>query len=154
MSDFGAGFNDFLSGLLQLLGEVSELLYLSFDEGVPQLSYGAVDYELVGLAELEETLPKRIEGGLHPVAGLCAQLDCEHRVSFTHGEVGTRASVVEYEPHVFGLAFIVVSVINGRCDTESSVGPILDEWGSRVCISCGVIDDIVICACDYNRGCR
>jgi hypothetical protein len=64
MSDFGARVDDFLSSLLQLLGEVSKLQYLSFKEGIPLLSHSAVDNGLVGLPILEETLSKGIERGL------------------------------------------------------------------------------------------
>ena len=75
-------------------------------------------------------------------------------MSFTYGEVGARAGVVEYELYVFGLALIVVSVVNGRRDAESPVGPILDEQWSWVCVTRGIVDDILIRASYYNWGRR
>jgi hypothetical protein len=56
-------------------------------------------------------------------------------MSFTHGEVGVRAAIVEYEPHVFGFTLVVVGVVDGHCDAESSIGSVFDEWGSRVCVA-------------------
>ena len=43
VSDFGTSVDDFLSSFLKRLSEVSELQYLSFDEGVPKLLYCSVD---------------------------------------------------------------------------------------------------------------
>ena len=152
--DFGASVDDFLSGLLKLLGEVLELQHLSFDEGVPQLLYGSVDDELVRLSELEDALSKGMKGGLRTLTRSCAQFNHEYWVSFTHGEVGARAGVVEYKAYVFGLALVVVSVINGRRDAKSSIGPIFDERWPWVCVTCGIIDNILIHACYYDWGCR
>ena len=75
-------------------------------------------------------------------------------MSFTHGEVGARTGVVEYESYVFGLALVVVSVVDGCCDAKPSIGPILDEWRSWVCVACRIVDDILIRACYYDWGCR
>ena len=50
VSDFVAGVDDLLPGLLKFLDEVSKLQHLSFDEGVPQLLHGLVDDGLVGLS--------------------------------------------------------------------------------------------------------
>ena len=72
MSNFGAGFDDFLLGFLELLSEVSKLQHLSFNERVSQLLYGPVDDELVWLSELEDTLLKGVKGGLSAVARSCA----------------------------------------------------------------------------------
>ena len=82
------------------------------------------------------------------------QLNHEYWVAFTHGEMGARAGVVEYESHVFGLALVVVSVVNGRGDAKPPVGPILDEWWPWVCIVCGIVDDILIRAHYYDWGSR
>ena len=68
VSDGGAGINDFLSGFLQLTGEVSELRYLAFDEGVSQLLYCSIDDELVRVSHFEYSLLKGIEGGLRTIA--------------------------------------------------------------------------------------
>ena len=75
-------------------------------------------------------------------------------MSFTHGEMGAWAGVVEYESHVFGLALVVVSVVNGRGDTKPSIRSILDEWRPWVCVTCGVVDDILVRTRYYDRGCR
>ena len=151
MSDFSVSVDDFLSGLLQFLGEVSKLQYFSFDEGVSQLLHGSVDDVLVGLSEFENALAKGIKGELRTIAGSCAQFNREHRVSSAHGEVGPWASVVEYKSHVFGLAFIVVGVIDGRCDAKPSIGSILDERWSWVHIARGVVDDILVCTSYHDR---
>ena len=94
VSDFGTSVDDFLSSLLKLLGEVSKLQRLAFDEGVPKLLYRSVNEELVRLSRLENALSKGVEWGLCTIAGSCAQFDREHRVSFAHGEMGAQASVV------------------------------------------------------------
>jgi hypothetical protein len=59
--NFGVCFDNFLTGFLELLGEVSELQHLSFDEGVPQLLDGPIDDGLVRLPELKDLLSKRVE---------------------------------------------------------------------------------------------
>ena len=74
-------------------------------------------------------------------------------MSLTHGERGSRAGVVEYKSDVFGLALVVVSIINGRRDAESSVRPILDKWWSWVHIAQGGVDDVLVCTCYYNWRC-
>jgi hypothetical protein len=117
MSDTGTSVDDFLSSLLEVLGESSKLLYFSFNEGVAQLVYCTIDNLLVGLSRLENPLAKRIEGGLGAIARSRSKFDCEHRMSFTHGEVGAGADVVEYEVYVFGLALVVVRIPDGRSDT-------------------------------------
>ena len=154
MSDFGASFDDFLSGFLKFLGEVSELQHLAFDKGVPQLLYGSIDDELVRLSKLEDTLSKGIKRGLRTIVRPCTQFDREYWVSFTHGEVGARAGVVEYESYVLGFALVVVSVVNGHRDTKSPVRPILDEWWPWVRVACGIVDDILIRAHYYDWGRR
>ena len=135
VSDASAGVDDFLSGFLEILRKSSKLLYFSFDEGVAQLLHGAVDDELVGLSRLKDLLVKRVKGGLGTVTRSCAKFDCEHRVSFSHGKVRTGTDVVEYEVYVFGLALVVVRIVDGRGDAKSSVGPILDERWSWVCVA-------------------
>ena len=115
MSDFGVRIDDFLTGLLKLLSEVSELLHLAFDEGVSQLLHGSVDDGLVRLPEFEDALSKGVKGGLCTVAGSCAQFNREYRVTFTHGEMGTRAGIVEYESHVFGFALVICYGSKGPC---------------------------------------
>ena len=154
MSNFGARIDDFLSSFLELLSEVSELQHLSFDEGVSQLLYGSIDDRLVWLSGLEDSLAERVERGLRTIARSCTQLDCEHRMSSTHSEECAWAGVVEYELHVFGLAFVIVGVVDGRGDTESSIRPILDEWWPWVCVPCGVVDNVLISACYYHWGRR
>ena len=73
-------------------------------------------------------------------------------MSFTHGEMGLGASVVEYEPHIFGLAFVIIGVVDGCRDTESSVRSILDKWRPWVHVTRGVIDDVLVCTSYYDRG--
>ena len=152
VSDFGVGVNDFSSGILELLGEGSKLKNLAFDKGISQLLYGSVDDELVGLSGLKDALPKRMEGGLRTITRSCSQLDREHRMSFTHGEVGAWAAIVEYESDVFGFTLVVIGVVDGRHDTKSSVGPVFDERGSRVHVTCRVIDHGLVHASDNNGG--
>ena len=48
-------------------------------------------------------------------------------MAFPHGEMGSWADIVEYKSYIFGLALVVIGVVDGRGDTESSVGLILDE---------------------------
>ena len=154
MSDAGTSVNDFLSSFLEVLRKSSEVLYFAFNEGVTQLLYGAIDDELVRLPRLEDPLAKRIEGGLGAVTRSCAEFDREYGVSFTHGKVGAGTDVVEYEVYVFGLALVVIRIVDGRGDAESSIGPILDEWWSRVRISCVIVDDLLVRSGYYYRGCR
>ena len=154
VSDGVAGIDNFLSSFLQLSGEVLELGYLAFDKGVPQLLYGLVNDELVGVSRFEYALSKGVEGGLRTVARLSAQLDGEYGVAFTHCEVSPRTGVVEYEPHKFSLSFIVVSVVNGCRDTEPSVCPVFDERWSRVCVTCGMVNDFLVGAHYNDRRCR
>ena len=75
-------------------------------------------------------------------------------MSFTHSEVSSRAGVVEYEPHVFGLALIVIGVVDGHCKAEPSVRSIFDKRGSRVHVTRRVVDDILVCTSYDDRGCR
>ena len=154
MSDTGTGVNDLLSGFLEVLRESSKLLYFSFDEGVTQLLYGAINDGLIGLSRFEDPLAKRIEGGLGPVAGSCAKFDREHGVSFAHGEVGARADIVEYEMYVFGLALVVVCVVDGRGNAKSPVGPVLNKWRSWVCVARRVVNNVWVGAPYYDRGSR
>ena len=152
VSDASASVNDFLSGFLEVLRESSELLYLSFDKGVAQLMYSMVDDRLVGLPRLEDPLAKRVEGGLGAVARSCAKFDREYGVSFSHGEVGAGTDVVKHEVYIFGLALVIVCIVDGRGDAESSIGPVLDERWSWVCVARGVIDDIWVGAHYYDWG--
>ena len=130
MSDAGASIYDFLSCIVEVLREVTKLLYFSFDERIAELLNGAINDWLVGLARLEDPLSERIERGLDTVARSCSKFDCEHRMSDAHGEVSTRTGIVEYEVDIFGLAFVVVCIVDGCGNTESSVGPIFNEWRS------------------------
>ena len=150
--DFGASVNDFLSSLEEFLGEVPELQHFSLDEGVSQLLYGAVDNRLVGLSVLKNALSKGMKRGLRTIARSCSQLNREHRMSFTHGKVGPGARVVEYESHIFGLAFVIVSVVNWHRDAESSVRLILDKRRPWMCVARGVIDKVLVCTGYYNQG--
>ena len=154
MSYFGAGIDNLLSGLLELLGEGSKLKDFSFYEGIPQLLHGSVDDELVGLSGLEDALSKGIEGGMHTVARSCLQLDCKHRMSFTHGEVCAWAGVVEYESYVFGPTLVVVGIVDGCRNAELSVGPVLDERGSWMRVTPRVVDHVLVCAGYYDGGSR
>ena len=72
VSDASASVDDFLSSLLEVVRKSSELLYFSFDEGVAQLLYCAIDDELIGLSRLENPLTKRVEGGLRAIARPCS----------------------------------------------------------------------------------
>ena len=74
-------------------------------------------------------------------------------MSFTHGEVGSRASVVEYESYVFGFALVIVGIVDRCRDVESSVGSILDERRPGVGVVTGVVDDVLVCTSYYDRGC-
>ena len=130
MSYFGAGVDDLLSDFLELVSEGSELKNFAFDEGVPQLVHRSVNKELVGLSGLEDALSEGIEGGLRTITRSGPQLDCEHRVAFTHGEVGAWTGVVEYEPYIFGFTLVVVGIVDRRRDAESSVGSVFDKRGS------------------------
>ena len=152
MSDLGTGVDHFLPGVLEFSGEGSKLKDFSLDEWISQLSYGSVDDGLIGLPRLEDTLSKGMEGGLRTVSRSRSQFDREHRVSFTHGEVGAWTTVVEYEPYVFGLALIVVGVVNRRREAETSIGSVFDERRSRMCITRRVIDYGLVRASDYNWG--
>ena len=145
------GVDEFLPGFLEVLCKPSELLHFSFDEGIAQLLYGAVNDGLIGLSRLEDPLAKRIERGLGAVARSCAEFDREYRVSFTHGKVGAGADVVEYEMYVLGFASVVVRVVNGRSEAQSSVGPVFDERWSQVCVARGIVDDIGVGTHYYDR---
>ena len=150
VSDFGAGVDDFLSDLLKFSGEGSKLKNFSLDKRIPQLLDGSVDDRLVRLPGFEDTLSKGIERRMHTIARSCPQFDCEHRVSFAHGEVGAWADVVEYKSHVFGFPFIVVGVVDGRRDAKSPVGPIFDKRGSWVHVTRRVVDNVLIHAGYYD----
>ena len=154
VSDASASVDDFLPGFLEVLRKSSELLYFSFDERVAQLLHSAVDDELIGLSRLKDSLAKRVEGGLGAVARSCAKFDREHGVSFTHGEVGAGTDVVEYEVYVFGLALVVVCIVDGCADAESSIGPVLDKRWSWVSVAQSVIDDVWVGAHYYDRRSR
>ena len=67
--------------------------------------------------------------------------------------MGSWAGVVEYEAYVFGLASIVIRVVDGRGDAEPSVGSIFDERWPRVRVSCRVVDDFLIRPCYHYWGC-
>ena len=51
------------------------------------------------------------------------------------------------------LLHIVVSVVDGHRDIKPSVGPVLDERWSRVRVSRGVVDKILVHSCYYDWGC-
>ena len=72
VSDFSASIDNLLLSLLKFLSEVSKLQHLALDKGIPQLLYGSINDELVGLSRLEDALSKRVEWGLCAVAGSCA----------------------------------------------------------------------------------
>ena len=74
-------------------------------------------------------------------------------MSFTHGEMGSRASVVEYEPHIFGLALVVIGVVNRHRDAEPSIGAILDERWPWMCVMGGVIYDVLVYTGYYDWRC-
>ena len=152
VSDTSVSVDNFLSGVVEVLRKSSKLLYLSFNKGVAQLLHSSINDKLVGLSRFKDSLAKRIEWGLGATARSCAKLDREHGVSFTHGEVGARADVVEYEMYVFGLALVVVRVVDGCGDAEPPIGPILDKWWSWVCVMRGVVDDILVSAHYYDWG--
>ena len=141
MSDAGASVDDLLSCVLEVLRKLAKLLHFSFDEGIAELLDGAVDDELIRLPRFKDPLTERVERGLGAVARSRAKFDREYWVSFTHGKVGTGADIVEYEVYVFGLALIVIRIVDGRSDAESSIGPILDEWWSGVSVARGVVDN-------------
>jgi hypothetical protein len=147
MSDFGACLDDFLPGFLEFLSEVPELQYLTFDEGVSHLLYRSIDDILVWVSGLKHPLAKGTEGRLRAIAGSSAKLDREHGVAFPHGEVGTWAGVIEYEPYILGFALVVVGVVDGHGDAEPPVGSVLDERWSRVCVSRRVVDYRLIRPC-------
>ena len=154
VSDRAAGIDDSLSGFLQLSSEVSELGYFAFNKGISQLLYSSINDALVGMPGFKDALSKGIEGRMRTVARSCPQFDRKYRVSFTHGEVGTWAGVVKYEPYILGPALVVVGVVDGCRDAESPIGPILNEWWSRMHVAQGVVDDVLVCARYYDRGYR
>ena len=154
VSYFGAHVDDLLSGFEELSSEVSELSHFAFDKGVPQLLQCSVDDRLIWLPVFEDALSKGMKGGLRTVAGSRSQLDREHRMPFAHSEVSSRAGVVEYKSHVFRFAFVIVCVIDGRQDAESTVGSVLDERQPGVCITRGVVDYDFIGTGYYNQGGR
>ena len=154
VSDASASVDDFLSGLLEVLCESSKLLHFSFDEGVAQSLHGTVDDKLIRLPRLEDPLAKRVERGLSAVARSRAKFDREHGVSFSHGEVGVGATVVEYKVHVFGFALVVIRIVDGCGDAESSIGPIFDKWWSWVCVPWSVTDDVLVGTHYYDQGSR
>jgi hypothetical protein len=121
LSNFGTGLNDLLSDFLELLSEMSELPHLTFNEGISHLLYRSIDDGLIRVSGLEHSLTKGVEGRLRTVARSCTKLDCEHRVTFPHGEVSVWAGVVEYEPYVLGLALVVVGIVNGCGDAKPPV---------------------------------
>ena len=72
---------------------------------------------------------------------------------FPHSKVRAWAGIVEYEPYIFGLALVIVGVVNGRGDAEPSIGSVLDEQWSRMCISCEIVDDLLIRSRYHYRRC-
>ena len=72
VSYFGARLDNFLMGFLELLSEMSELRHFSFDEGISQLLYRAIDESVVRLSGFEDPLSKGVEGRLCSLAGSCA----------------------------------------------------------------------------------
>ena len=89
--------------------------------------------------------------GLHAITGSCTQLDREHWVTFAHGEVGSGTRVVEDESHVFGFALVVISIVDGRRDTEPPVRSIFDERRPWVRVTGGIVDSVLVCAGYYDR---
>ena len=75
-------------------------------------------------------------------------------MSFTHHEVGPRTCIVEYKPDVFGLPLVVVGVVDRRRDAEPPIRPILDEQWTGVRVTRGIVDDVLVRTCYYDRGCR
>ena len=148
------GVDDFLSCVVEVLREATKLLHFPFDEGIAELLDGAIHNGLVRLTRLEDLLAKWIERGLSTIARSCAEFNCEHRVSDAHGEMSARTDVVEYKVDVFGLALVVVRVVDGCDDTESSVGPVFDKWWSGVSIARIVIDDILVGTHYHDRRSR
>ena len=57
-----------------------------------------------------------------------------------HGKECMRGRIVQYELDVFGLSLVLISVFNWHRDAELSIGPILYERGSGVCITWKAVD--------------
>ena len=121
VSDCVSSVDDFLTSGLQFLGEVSELGHFAFDKGISESLYGVIDDGLVVVPRLEYALSKGVERGLRTVARSSSQFDSEDWVTFTHSEMGARTRIVEYKSYEFGLSLVVVGVVDGRRDAESSV---------------------------------
>ena len=73
-------------------------------------------------------------------------------MALSHSEEDSGISVVQYESHILGFTVIVVSVVYGCGDAQSSIQPILHEGWTRVSKPCGMIDDVLVCAAYYDRG--
>ena len=152
LSNFGTGVDHLLSGFKEFSGELSKMENFTFDEWVPQSSYGSVDKLLIRLSMFEDSLAKGMEWRLSAVARSGLQRDHEDGMSLPHGEEGSGVSVIQYEPHVLGLAPVVVSVIYGRQDAKSSIRPVLYERWAWVSESQGMVDDLLVGAAYYNQG--
>lgn len=76
---------------------------------------------------LKKVLAKGVEWGLGSVARLGSQFDRENGVPASHGEEGPWTRVVEYEPDIFGFAFVIVGIADGGCDAKLSVRPVLHK---------------------------
>ena len=70
----------------------------------------------------------------------------------SHGEEGPGTCVIEYEPHVLGLAAIIISVTYGGRDTETSIQLILYKGWTGMSVSRGVIDDVLVHATYHDWG--
>ena len=92
------------------------------------------------MVTLEDALLEWVEWGLGSFSRSCLQFDCVDWVTMTHGEECTRGQVVQYELDVFGLPLVIVSIFNRHRNTESSIGPILYERVSGVCVAWKTID--------------
>ena len=98
-----------------------ELGHLAFDKGVSQLLYGTIDDGLIVVSRLEYTLSKGIERGLRTVTGSSSQSNSEDWVAFAHSEMSAWTRIVEYKPYKLGLPLVVIGIVDGRRDAESSV---------------------------------
>ena len=69
-------------------------------------------------------------------------------VTATHSKECMWVRVVQDEPNILSLPFIVTGVLDGGSNAEPSIGPILHERWSGVCVALEAIDQFLVSAVD------